>query len=89
MWSVGCIFAELMLREPLFPGRSYVHQVQLILETIGMPPSVEAMGFVPRSDAKAYLSRQTVKPGRPWHKILPNANPVGERGGVCVGRRGQ
>ncbi|GMI13218.1 hypothetical protein TrVE_jg11028 [Triparma verrucosa] len=76
MWSVGCIFAEMVLREPLFPGRSYVHQVQLILETIGMPPSIEAMGFVPRSDAKAYLSRQKPNPGKPWHKILPKASNV-------------
>ncbi|GMH73339.1 hypothetical protein TrLO_g1011 [Triparma laevis f. longispina] len=76
MWSVGCIFAEMVLREPLFPGRSYVHQVQLILETIGMPPSVEAMGFVPRSDAKAYLSRQKPNPGKQWEKILPKASNV-------------
>ena len=66
MWSVGCIFAEMVLRSPLFAGRSYVHQVQLILETIGTPPSVEAMGFEPRADAAAYLERQAVKPGKSW-----------------------
>ena len=75
MWSVGCIFAEMVLREPLFPGRSYVHQVQLILETIGTPPNIEAMGFSPRSDARAYLSRQTPKPGKPWIKVLTAASP--------------
>lgn len=27
VWSVGCIFAELMLRKPLLRGRNYIHQV--------------------------------------------------------------
>ncbi len=76
LWAVGCIFAEMVLREPLFPGRSYVHQVQLILDAIGTPPSEEEMGFKPRSDASAYLSRQQAKPGKPWPKILPKATPV-------------
>jgi serine/threonine protein kinase len=70
MWSVGCILAEIVNREPLFPGRSYVHQVQLILETIGTPPSTGAMGFVPRADAASYLERQTAKPGKPWRTTL-------------------
>jgi mitogen-activated protein kinase 1/3 len=29
MWSVGCIFAELILRKPYFPGDDYIHQVSL------------------------------------------------------------
>ena len=28
VWSVGCIFAELILRYPLFPGHGAVHQVR-------------------------------------------------------------
>eukprot|EP00520_Triparma_pacifica_P012334 CAMPEP_0118650460 /NCGR_PEP_ID=MMETSP0785-20121206/10261_1 /TAXON_ID=91992 /ORGANISM="Bolidomonas pacifica, Strain CCMP 1866" /LENGTH=393 /DNA_ID=CAMNT_0006542841 /DNA_START=821 /DNA_END=1999 /DNA_ORIENTATION=+ len=75
LWSVGCIFAEMVLREPLFPGRSYVHQVQLILETIGLPPSEQAMGFTPRKDAAAYLKRQKVKVGKNWGEILPGSAP--------------
>ncbi|XP_010513793.2 PREDICTED: mitogen-activated protein kinase 5-like, partial [Camelina sativa] len=37
VWSVGCIFAEIMTREPLFPGKDYVHQFKLITELIGSP----------------------------------------------------
>ena len=70
VWSVGCIMAEMVLRQPLFPGRSYVHQVGLILDVVGLPPSEESMGFVPRSDARAYLARQVRKPAKPWHKVL-------------------
>lgn len=32
IWSVGCILAEIMTRQPLFPGRDYVHQLRLITE---------------------------------------------------------
>lgn len=32
VWSVGCIFAEIMTREPLFPGKDYVHQLKLVTE---------------------------------------------------------
>jgi tRNA A-37 threonylcarbamoyl transferase component Bud32 len=28
MWSVGCIFAELLLRKPYFPGDDYIDQVR-------------------------------------------------------------
>ncbi|KAE9450426.1 hypothetical protein C3L33_17677, partial [Rhododendron williamsianum] len=32
VWSVGCIFMELMDRKPLFPGRDHVHQLRLVIE---------------------------------------------------------
>lgn len=37
VWSVGCIFAELLRRSPLFPGNDTQHQLQLIFELIGVP----------------------------------------------------
>jgi serine/threonine protein kinase len=30
MWSVGCIFAELMQKQPLFPGRGEIDQIGLV-----------------------------------------------------------
>jgi len=33
VWSAGCIFAELISRRPLFPGRDPAHQLKLIIET--------------------------------------------------------
>jgi serine/threonine protein kinase len=32
VWSVGCIFAELLGRKPLFPGKDYIHQLNLITD---------------------------------------------------------
>ena len=34
MWSVGCILMELYNKEPLFPGRDYVHQFRSITEVL-------------------------------------------------------
>ena len=31
MWSVGCIFAELITKEPLLPGRSELDQLDKVI----------------------------------------------------------
>jgi hypothetical protein len=37
MWSVGCIFAELMQRSVLFPGDTNANEVIMILQLMGVP----------------------------------------------------
>lgn len=37
MWSVGCIFAELMLRTPYLPGDSDIDQLIKIFSALGTP----------------------------------------------------
>ena len=37
MWSVGCIFAELARKQPLFPGDSEVQQLLHIFKLLGTP----------------------------------------------------
>lgn len=32
MWSVGCIFAELLTRKPLFPGKSEIDQLNRVFK---------------------------------------------------------
>ncbi|ODQ80198.1 hypothetical protein BABINDRAFT_35864 [Babjeviella inositovora NRRL Y-12698] len=39
MWSAGCIFAEMILGKPLFPGKDHVHQFSIITELLGSPPA--------------------------------------------------
>ena len=41
MWSVGCIFAELFTRKPLFPGQYEVDQLAKIFEMLGTPSESE------------------------------------------------
>jgi hypothetical protein len=33
--SVGCIFAELMARQPMFPGNDYIDQLRIICQKLG------------------------------------------------------
>lgn len=37
VWSVGCILAEMLTYRPLFPGKDYQNQLQLILQVLGTP----------------------------------------------------
>jgi len=37
MWSVGCIFGELMLRAPLFAGKTEMDQLGMIFGALGVP----------------------------------------------------
>ncbi|KAG4386300.1 hypothetical protein AAZX31_11G021600 [Glycine max] len=54
VWSVGCIFGEIMTREPLFPGKDYVHQLRLITELLGSPVDA-SLGFLQSENAKRYV----------------------------------
>jgi serine/threonine protein kinase len=37
IWSVGCIFAELAMRVPLFSGQNDISQLQEIFRILGTP----------------------------------------------------
>lgn len=37
VWSVGCIFAEILGRKPLFRGSSTADQLRLVIEKLGSP----------------------------------------------------
>ena len=37
VWSVGMVFAELILRSPFVPGSTDVHQLEMICEGVGTP----------------------------------------------------
>jgi cell division cycle 2-like protein len=37
VWSIGCIFGELLTRKPLFPGQSEWEQLVLIFKALGTP----------------------------------------------------
>ena len=37
MWSVGCIFAELLTGKPLFPGKDEMDQMDKISRILGSP----------------------------------------------------
>lgn len=45
MWSVGCIFAEFILGEPLFPGQGEINQLDLIFKLLGKPSEANWKGY--------------------------------------------
>ena len=74
MWSVGCIFGELLGRKPLLPGKDYIHQLHLITDVIGTPAE-EDIEYVESEKARRYIRSLPYKPKIPPEKIYPNANP--------------
>jgi len=54
MWSVGCIFAELLARSPLFPGEDYITQIKLICQKLGKPTD-DNLNFVTAEGARRFI----------------------------------
>lgn len=45
MWSVACIMAELILREPLFAAKSEMEQIDKIFTVLGNPTEKTWPGY--------------------------------------------
>ncbi|CAL5869511.1 uncharacterized protein PFLUO_LOCUS3741 [Penicillium psychrofluorescens] len=53
MWSIGCIFGELLTKEPLLQGKNEVDQVSKIFELTGPPNAQTWPGFRSLPNAKS------------------------------------
>uniref|UniRef100_A0A4W4GVR4 Mitogen-activated protein kinase n=1 Tax=Electrophorus electricus TaxID=8005 RepID=A0A4W4GVR4_ELEEL len=53
IWSVGCIFAEMLGRKQLFPGKHYVHQ---LLYPHAEPAALDLLGAMLRFDPRERIS---------------------------------
>ncbi|XP_045793979.1 mitogen-activated protein kinase homolog MMK2-like [Trifolium pratense] len=71
IWSVGCILGEIMTRQPLFPGKDYVHQLRLITELIGSPDDT-SLGFLRSDNARRYLKQLPQYPRQQFAARFPN-----------------
>lgn len=54
MWSIGCIFGEMLLLQPVFPGNDYIHQLKLIVKMLGRPLE-EDLWFVSNQNAMNFM----------------------------------
>ena len=45
MWSIGCIFGELVNKEPLLPGQGELDQMNRIIKLLGTPNEAIWPGF--------------------------------------------
>ncbi|KAF8380176.1 hypothetical protein HHK36_027658 [Tetracentron sinense] len=74
IWSVGCILGEIMIREPLFPGKDYVHQLRLITELLGSPDD-SSLGFLRSDNARRYVRQLPQYPKQQFSVRFPNMSP--------------
>ncbi|CAN0310747.1 unnamed protein product, partial [Discosporangium mesarthrocarpum] len=74
LWSVGCIFAELLGRQPVFPGKSFIHQLTLIFEVVGSPRPSE-VAHIRNPEANRFLETMNGLPKVPYLELFPNASP--------------
>lgn len=79
LWAAGCIFAEMLGRKPLFPGETYVHQLQLIMNVLGVPEehSFKENPLANKLKGRQLLSRTQAVAGIETSLMYPNANPEG------------
>lgn len=75
IWSIGCIAAEFLLGQPLFPGKSEIDQLDKIFKTLGMPNERIWPGFnkLPHADKIVQLNQ----PYNCLEKVLPMLSPTG------------
>ncbi|KAL0414612.1 UNVERIFIED_CONTAM: Mitogen-activated protein kinase [Sesamum radiatum] len=78
IWSIGCIFAELLTGKPLFPGKNVVHQLDLMTDLLGTPPP-ETIARIRNEKARRYLSSMRKKRPIPLTYKFPNADPLALR----------
>ncbi|KAL8202040.1 hypothetical protein R6Q57_011187 [Mikania cordata] len=75
MWSIGCIFAEMLTGKPLFPGKNVVHQLDLITDLLGTPPP-ETIAKIRNEKARRYLNSMRKKQPVPFAHKFPNVDPL-------------
>ncbi|XP_016296369.1 mitogen-activated protein kinase 7-like [Sinocyclocheilus anshuiensis] len=74
LWSVGCIFGEMLGRRQMFPGKNYVHQLQLILSVLGTPPE-SIIGSIGSDRVRSYVRSLPSKAAEPLGALYPQAEP--------------
>jgi len=72
IWSVGCIFAEMIKRKALFPGRNTQHQLQLIVGCLGSPER-ECLRKIPNDKCRKFIESLPATGGRLLTESVPNA----------------
>ncbi|XP_012478103.1 mitogen-activated protein kinase homolog NTF3 [Gossypium raimondii] len=75
VWSVGCIFAELLGRKPIFPGTECLNQLKLIINILGSQKE-EDLEFIDNPKARNYIKSLPYSHGIPFSCLYPNAHPL-------------
>ncbi|CAF1156663.1 unnamed protein product [Rotaria sordida] len=71
VWSSGCVFAELLLGQPIFPGESGVDQLVEIIKVLGTPSREQIRQMNPNYQEFRFPQIKA----HPWHKVFRNKTP--------------
>ncbi|GAX85187.1 hypothetical protein CEUSTIGMA_g12605.t1 [Chlamydomonas eustigma] len=71
VWSVGCVIAELLLGQPLFPGESGVDQLVEIIKVLGTPTKEEIYAMNPNYTEFKFPQIKA----HPWSKVFSKRMP--------------
>ncbi|XP_027348599.1 shaggy-related protein kinase eta-like isoform X2 [Abrus precatorius] len=71
IWSAGCVLAELLLGQPLFPGENAVDQLVEIIKVLGTPTREEVRCMNPNYNDFRFPQIKA----HPWHKIFHKKMP--------------
>jgi len=71
VWSSGCVFAELLLGQPIFPGESGVDQLVEIIKVLGTPTREQIRQMNPNYQEFRFPQIKA----HPWHKVFRNRTP--------------
>ncbi|KAJ5747879.1 uncharacterized protein N7511_009575 [Penicillium nucicola] len=74
IWSAGCIFAELLLGEPLFPGKNHINQFCVIADTLGNPPE-SLITNITSENTLNFIKSLPKRERKPISQIIPKATP--------------
>jgi len=75
VWSVGCVLAELLGGRPIFKGKDYIDQLNIVLHFLGTP-SDSTLRRVGSPRAQDYIRSLPYQPGRPLPTLFPSAQPL-------------
>ena len=75
VWSIGCILAELLGRQPLFPADNFLDELQKIISVLGTP-SESDLEFITDSKILNFMGRVAKRTKQSFNIMFPSANPV-------------
>lgn len=75
IWAIGCIFAELLGRVPLFIGNNYVELIEKIFEVLGTP-GTEDMEFIENISIRRFLMSFMKKEKKDWKILYPKVDLI-------------
>lgn len=73
VWSVGCIMAELLTANTLFPGTDHIDQLTKILQLVGRP-SAEFLEKINSETARNYVAQMPNYTKKPFKDVFTGAN---------------